>query len=109
MASGDTDSFLSDDNGFWATAYGEAHSDCTLDATSKSEMLLTIPTKPGDYPLGFTLTATFSVAQTSDSLVATQGHIVVDSITSTTITGGAAIEYDQDNSVNGRFTLTICP
>jgi len=37
------------------------------------------------------------------------GHLVVDDLTSTTISGGAAIDFNDDNHVNGRFSITICP
>jgi hypothetical protein len=59
--------------------------------------------------LSLSLNATFVTVATNDNLVATKGHMVIDEVSSTTIRGGAFIEYNPDNSVNGHFELTICP
>jgi hypothetical protein len=33
----------------------------------------------------------------------------VDTVTGTTITGGARFEFDANNTVDGRFTIHVCP
>lgn len=45
----------------------------------------------------------------SDNLIATNGRIVVDEVTATTVKGGLVASYDGSNEVNGRFEVTICP
>ena len=47
--------------------------------------------------------------EVTDNLVATTGRVVIDEVTSTAIRGGAYLHYDADNTVNGRFEITICP
>jgi len=42
-------------------------------------------------------------------VAATSGALVVDSVTATTITGGARFSYDADNAIDGQFVVTICP
>jgi len=109
MVSADTDAFLSDDAGFWATAYELSIPACSGQFSDGRELLLTIPKAPGDYPLSLNLNATFYDPDTGNNLVATKGHIAVDTISASQITGGAYIEYDAANTVNGRFTISICP
>ena len=109
IASADTNAFLSDDSSYFATAYGEPVEACGIAATTQGELLLSVPTALGDYPLGLDMSATFYDPNTNDNLIATQGHLVVDALTSTTISGGAVIEFNDDNHVNGRFSITICP
>ena len=46
---------------------------------------------------------------TTDNLIATRGRVLVDEITATVIRGQARIDYNADNSVEGRFEVTICP
>jgi hypothetical protein len=112
LMSAATDAFLSEGSTeFWVDAYGEAVADpCSgFVETTLPSMILNVPRAPGEYPLSLMLNATFSLndaAQTN--LIATQGRIEVDSVTQTQITGGAIIEYDASNSVNGRFTVSVC-
>jgi hypothetical protein len=65
----------------------------------------------GDYSLGLSLTATFVVDPRglNENLVATRGRIVVDEVTATSVRGGAAIELNADNTVNGQFQANVCP
>jgi hypothetical protein len=62
---------------------------------------------PGDYSLGEQMfTATFSVNNTG--IIATSGHLIIDTVTATTITGGIYASANSGNTVNGQFTATIC-
>jgi hypothetical protein len=75
-------------------------------------LILSVPRTPGTHALGFDLNATFVIEgprQTLENLVATRGRIVVDEVTATRVTGGAYIEFDAANSVNGQFEIAICP
>lgn len=106
-----TDAFFSDGDEFWVDVYGEAIAEpCSgfVDATLPN-IILNVPKELGEHRLGLTLTATFVLNDAADSnLVATQGVIMVDAVTESQITGSAFIEYDAQNTVNGRFTASIC-
>jgi hypothetical protein len=62
----------------------------------------------GDYPLSLDLSATFVVGG-SQNLIAISGHLVVSSVSSSTVTGGLNVSYNSDNSLDGQFTFTVCP
>lgn len=108
FVSGQTDAFLSEEGDYWGEAYSEA-STCSSGFVDSDHLVLSVPRQPGDYALGPMLTATFSLTQNNDNLIAMKGHIVVDQVSASTIRGGAFIEFDAQNSVNGHFELTICP
>ena len=110
FVTGETNSSMSTASQYWVDAYAESFTPCTGYASSPAdELLLTLPTGVGNYPLSFDLIQTFYVAATGDNLGATSGEIEITAITATTITGGASFAYDADNSVNGQFQITICP
>ena len=44
----------------------------------------------------------------SDNKVAIDGLVNVDSVTATTVTGGLVGTFDDQNTVSGHFTLTVC-
>ncbi len=111
FVAGDTSEFLSDDDGFFVALYAEAVEPCGFSTGQTPHMLLSVPTAPGSYDMGLQRTATF-VAYDSEgpvNLIATEGVIRVDEITSDTITGGIHTEYDGDNVVDGEFEVVICP
>ena len=45
----------------------------------------------------------------SQNFFATSGHLVIDQVTSTTVTGGINASASSDNAIDGQFTLTVCP
>lgn len=112
LATAETDAFLSaDSNEFWVDLYAQSFTPCSQAAPfSENHLIASIPKAAGDYSLSLALNATFVIegAQT-DNLVATRGRIVVDEVTATLVRGGAYIEYDADDKVDGRFEATICP
>ena len=115
LVSGETDAFLSmNQPQFFTTMYTETVTPCTGAgfAVASNQIILNIPMTPGDYALSLNMSATFVVnpqdAMHIQNLIATQGRIVVDQITATTVTGGAHIQYDANNTVDGQFTATIC-
>ena len=65
-----------------------------------NELIVELPNTVGSYNLSLAMNATFYVASSSDNWVATRGRIVIDSISATTITGGAN---------NGQFQVAVCP
>ncbi len=70
-------------------------------------MIVSVPKVAGDYPMGLMRNISFVVG--SDNKAATDGRIVVTSVTPTTLTGGLVDTYDAPNNVNGQFTLTCAP
>jgi len=114
FVSGETDAFLSDgEDTFWADLYQDpVTASCTGGpSTYRHRVIASIPKTPGRYPMSLSLNATFVIEgdTMTDNLIATKGVIEVDSVTATQIVGGAHIEYDSANVVNGRFTVTVCP
>jgi hypothetical protein len=114
LTSAETDAFLSEgEPTFWADLYAQAFTPCSASVGPDGHhLILNVPRSPGDHPLSLSLNATFVVegaTATIDNLVATKGHIVVDEVTATSIRGGAYIDFDAANTVNGHFEIAICP
>jgi hypothetical protein len=96
----------------WAEMYPEMFDPCMGGGfPSTHYLLMSIPKTIGDYPISTTLIQTFVVEQpaTTDNFGATSGRMVVREITATVIRGEARIEFDADNTVEGRFEATVCP
>ena len=95
---------------YFAAAYGNALAPCTGagSAASGNQLILSIPKVAGDFPLGLALKQTFYVTATNTNYVASLGRLVVHEVTATTISAGAHVQFDQDNEVDGQFTVTIC-
>jgi len=107
---GETNSSLSTASQYWVDAYAESFTPCTgYPSSTADELLLSLPTAVGSYPLSPEFTQTFYIAATNDNLGASSGQIDVTAVTATTITGGARFAYDANNSVDGQFEVTICP
>jgi hypothetical protein len=105
----ETDSFLSDDTSFYVTLYGEAVAACSGAFPDSPSVTFIVPRQAGDYPLGQMYFATFYTPADNNNLIASSGHIVIDSVTDTMLTGGATIEYDANNKLDGKFTINVCP
>lgn len=107
---GETDAFLSDASTFFVTLYASSFSACASSGAPSDErrLILSVPKKAGGYDLSLQRNATFFVPP-SDNWVATRGHVRIDEVTATTITGGASFAYDGDNTVDGQFQVSICP
>ena len=110
FAGGETDSFLSDEESFFASLFSSSLEACAFSSPGGNRLLMAIPTEPGDYELGISQTMTFVVDQSDglENLVATEGRLVVDEVTATTIAGGIYARFDGDNEIDGNFSLTIC-
>ncbi|MEP6861602.1 MAG: hypothetical protein ABJE66_13330 [Deltaproteobacteria bacterium] len=103
---GGTDAFLSaNDDNFFATFYQGAFT-CGSEPSGPS-LIVAVPKVPGDYPMSLMRNMTFVMG--SDNKVAIDGRVVVDSVTATTVTGGLVGTFDDQNTVSGHFTLTVCP
>ena len=104
---GGTDAFLSEgDDNFFATFYSGAFT-CGGSEPSGPSLIVAVPKVPGDYPMSLMRNMTFVMG--SDNKVATDGRVVVDSVTATSVTGGLVGTFDDQNTVSGHFTLTVCP
>jgi hypothetical protein len=111
FVSGQTDAFLSDgEEDYTGVLTSEAATTCGS-FPDLSHLLLYLPRKTGTFPLGLNRIATFSIplgTSDYDNLGATKGRIVIDEVTASSIRGGAFVEYDANNSVNGQFQVAIC-
>ena len=108
FAAGHTSAFLSEgEDDFFATLYPTAFTTCGFSEPGGDHLIVAIPKTPGDYEMSLSRHMTYVVGE-SNNLIATEGRIVVDEVTATTIKGGMVAEYDGQNAVNGRFELTIC-
>ena len=67
FVSGQTDSFLSDDKGFFTTLYAEKLDACGFASSTLDIILLNVPTAVGDYDLG--LQQNVTLAHDSDNKV----------------------------------------
>jgi hypothetical protein len=108
FVSGETDAFLSSGStDFFTTLYMESVDVCTgagFSVTS-NQIIAEIPMAIGDY----TKSVTFVVGPgtTNDNLI-TSGHVVVNQVTATSVSGGLYARFDANNIVNGQFTATVC-
>ena len=108
FVAGQTDAYLSEgENEFFATLYPTAFTPCGVTEPNAPHLIVSIPKTPGDYDMDFGRNMTF--VSGSRNMVAFDGRIQVDTVSSTRITGGLAGNYDFDNDVSGMFDITICP
>jgi hypothetical protein len=116
MMSGETDAFLSmGSTKFFATLYDQPiTTPCSgfPPTGSRLQVILNVPMTMGTYTLGLAqdLTATFvdTGMNPVQNNIAIQGKLQVTSITATTITGGANITADANDTANGQFQINIC-
>ncbi|MEP6652210.1 MAG: hypothetical protein ABJA82_02565 [Myxococcales bacterium] len=110
-ATGQTESFLSMDDKFFLTLYGEAFTTCEIGGAPQgaNEFIIEIPKAPGAYDLSLNMNATFYDAATSKNWVVLSGRVDIESVTATTITGGMNVTLNAGNSINGQFEAMICP
>ncbi len=86
---------------------------CDRSASSDTEIIFSAPRTVGEYPLNFSLggsdnrTITF-VTGPGENVIATQGLLVVEAISATEVTM-ALVADAGNNSINGRFTVPVCP
>ena len=109
FTAGHTSAFLSEgEPDFFASLYPTAFTACGFSEPSGNHLIVAIPKMPGEYEMSLSRNMTFVVGD-STNLIATNGRIVVDEVTATSVKGGLVATYDGSNEVNGRFEVTICP
>ncbi len=74
--------------------------------TSAPRLMLDLPRKAGTYPLGGERGVTFFTPPSKNAL-ATQGQLVIYSVTDKAITFGLSAKQNKDNDVSGRMTLDL--
>jgi hypothetical protein len=108
FVAGNTDSFLSSgQDNYYATLYATAFTPCSGVEPSGPHLIVAIPKTAGDYQMSLSRNMTFTDG--SDNKIATDGRIVVSTVSATTVSGGLHGTYDASNEVSGQFTVTICP
>jgi hypothetical protein len=110
LGTAETVAFLSMSDRFFINAYAETIAPCTGAGSSVTGnyLILNVPKAPGDYALSGSLNETFFVHSNNHNNVATQGRLVVDEVTTTTVTGGGHFQFDSGNYVDGQFVAQIC-
>jgi len=109
FTAGHTSAFLSEgEPDFFASLYPAAFTACGFSEPAGNHLIVSIPKTPGEYEMSLSRNMTFVVGD-SNNLIATNGAIIVDEVTATTVKGGLVGTYDGQNTVNGRFEVTICP
>ncbi len=107
FVAGDTDAFLSEgEDDFFALFYSEAFTACSFGSPGGDYLIVSVPKELGEYGFSLNLNMTFVVGD--ENLVATEGTVIVDEVTATTVSGGLHGIFDGDNEVDGQFQLTIC-
>jgi hypothetical protein len=105
---GDTNAFLSEgQDSFFAALYPQAYAPCSSAEPTGPHLIVAIPKTAGDFDMNLSRNMTF-VTNGDQNLIATDGRIVVDQVTSTHVTGGLHGTYDGDNEVSGQFDVTVC-
>jgi hypothetical protein len=110
LGTANSDSFLSSTSpNFYVEMFSDTSIACGGSPTNSNEnyFIANVPMATGDYSLSLNLSATFVVG--GNNLVATSGHLVVSSVSASTVTGGLNISYNSDNALDGQFTVTVCP
>ena len=111
FATGETNAALSTTDQYWVDLYAATFDQCVAFGapTDADEVIMMMPKTPGTYNVSLGMNATLYSASSSFNYVATRGVLIIDSVTATTITGGLNITYNNDNTVDGQFTASICP
>jgi hypothetical protein len=106
---GATNAFLSEgQTDFFGTFHASSYMVCVESGSTELSLIASVPRQPGDYDFNLDRNITV-VGADNFNRVATEGRIVIDSVTATTVTGGLHATFDKSNEVNGRFQITICP
>lgn len=108
FVAGATDAFLSDEEGLFSTLSNVDFTACA-DTAEGAQLITSLPREVGVTRLNLGgQSITFSPGA-GENLVAIVGAIRIDEISDTTVTGALKASFDDDNKVDGAFSLTICP
>lgn len=108
FVAGETNHFLSEgEDDFFAEFYPATYTQCGFSSPSGNHLIVSVPKTPGTYDMGTQRNMTFVVGD-SNNLIAFNGKIVVDEVTTTSVKGALVGQFDGDNEVNGTFELKVC-
>ena len=109
FVSGDTNDFLSDESGYFATLYSTEVMACASSTGGDSIVLVNVPKEVGSYDFGFSQNLTFAVG--SDNFVSTTGVIEVTAVTDTKVSAGLYAIFNEDPNfeISGQFEIDVCP
>lgn len=77
-------------------------------ATVGQMILMATPATTGRYPLSNTLNVTLVDLSENKNRIATNGEIIIESVTDQEITGSIQADFNSDNAVSGRFNVKRC-
>jgi len=108
LGTAETDIILSSSTHFDVSLYSDTFTARNGSSSTYTYLNLGMPATPGDYAITLQgdATANFVVGDTQN-LIPSSGHLMIDTITSTTITGGINVSFNSDNAVDGQFTVTV--
>lgn len=114
MKTAHTDSFLSDEDSFFISAFEQSFEACASEPSDDpNQVIFTLPTATGsgDFDLLGGISLTFVVREDDglNNLIATEGAYVIESVTDTQVVGKVLARFDDGNEVSGRFEARICP
>ncbi len=103
---------------FVATLFASAGAECSGSSPASPALAVLVPLQPGEYAVdssgsrvNFPSTGDVNLptGMSKISPAATSGHLTIDTVTDTAMTGRLRASFDSDNDVEGRFELTVCP
>jgi hypothetical protein len=110
---GSTSAFISDDDGFFTTFFGEPQEDvCSPDFSLGPQVLTSLPTEVGEVEFSLSRNLTFSYEDDAGELqndVSLNGGVRIDEIDEDAgVIRGAIVSSTSGHEVDGTFTVTIC-
>jgi len=109
LGTGETDIILSSSTHFDVSLYSDTFTACSGSSSTDTYLNVGMPATPGDYAITLQGDATANfVVGGIQNLIPSSGHLMIDTVTSTTITGGINVSFNSDNAVDGQFTITVC-
>lgn len=103
-----------------ARLFQSTYTQCSNDAPATPSLELLFPLQTGDFVLGQSYGVGVEFLGlpcvgiqcgkiAAKTPTASEARIVIDVLTETKATGGVRARYDDNNEVNGRFELAVCP
>src|SRR3569833_2386478 len=91
FVAGETNAFLSEgDDSFFSDLYGAPYTACGFSQPMGSHVIASVPKQPGDYTLSLQRNMTFTYTDGNgeiQNLIGTRGRLIVDEVTTTSVSG----------------------
>jgi len=98
---------------FSVTLYGEALADACADdsAATGDRVLLSLPKTVSTVDVDITKLQVITMVDMPDAMnyVSGAGKMAVTAVSATEVSGGLVASFNEDNEVNGKFTIPVCP